>query len=148
MIYSTTTKILEQWFVIVNMNRGLEDNQEMFSSKFKALTIRILKGIGDNWDYKFKVFLKKILSLFKYFMFLSFYIWLINLLLIFCNIFFSFFLFYIFFRKKYYVLLFIFLIFIFLHVIYLYCYFCFCFCFCFFCNFFIYNFFINILYKN
>jgi hypothetical protein len=148
MIYSTTTKILEQWFVIVNMNRGLEDNQEMFSSKFKALTIRILKGIGDNWDYKFKVFLKKILSLFKYFMFLSFYIWLINLLLIFCNIFFSFFLFYIFFRKKYYVLFFIFLIFIFLHVIYLYCYFCFCFCFCFFCNFFIYNFFINILYKN
>jgi hypothetical protein len=146
MIYSTTTKILEQWFVIVNMNRGLEDNQEMFSSKFKALTIRILKGIGDNWDYKFKVFLKKFLSLFKYFMFLSFYIWLINLLLIFCNIFFSFFLFYIFFRKKYYVLFFIFLIFIFLHVTYLYCYFCFCFCFC--CNFFIYNFFINILYKN
>ena len=146
MIYSTTTKILEQWFVIVNINRGLEDNQEMFSSKFKALTIRILKGIGDNWDYKFKVFLKKILSLFKYFMFLSFYIWLINLLLIFCNIFFSFFLFYIFFRKKYYVLFFIFLIFIFLHVTYLYYYFCFCFCF--FCNFFIYNFFINFLYKN
>ena len=56
MIYSTTTKILEQWFVIININRGLEDNQEMFNSKFKALTIRILKGIGDNWDYKFKVF--------------------------------------------------------------------------------------------
>jgi hypothetical protein len=56
MIYSTTTKILEQWFVIVNINRGLEDNQEMFNSKFKALTLRILKGIGDNWDYKFKVF--------------------------------------------------------------------------------------------
>jgi hypothetical protein len=35
------TKRLEHSFFIVNINRGLEDNQEMFSSKFKALTIRI-----------------------------------------------------------------------------------------------------------
>jgi hypothetical protein len=35
------TKRLERWFFIVNIIKGLEDNQEMFSSKFKALTIRI-----------------------------------------------------------------------------------------------------------
>jgi len=50
MIYSTTTKSLEQyWFFIVNIKRGLEDNQEMCSSKFKALTIRII-----NYQRAFK----------------------------------------------------------------------------------------------
>jgi hypothetical protein len=49
MIYSTTTKSLEQyWFFIVNIKRGLEDNQEMCSSKFKAPTIRIIKEPSNS----------------------------------------------------------------------------------------------------